>query len=299
MGKQKHFIALLNKGIDMKNYIDWINFKDDKALIASIIKTIFELHGLNFNENIAWYDSSNIVCSIGNYCIKLFTPDYVIDHNNYEFEKESFILKNAKTKECVPRIVAEGDIKYPSLKYIITERKTGISFDVFKLYDLTHKLQILSSCVEIRKRVFDDIDLTELNIVPRIKTLNIPFKHETVKRKILNEVIYQEPMDKIVHCDLKWDNFVIGENDSITILDYGDVHIGPLSVELAVFWMRFIKKDTELASFLNKYGKEIKKQVIQGICYHPFGNELLDNISNDYNIDYAAVTSLEELYSVI
>ena len=140
--------------------------------------------------------------------------------------------------------------------------------DIFNLYDIKNKLTKVNSLSELDKFYYENIDKAILKISEIINILN-----ENNFNKFLSE-------NKIIcHSSLYYQNFILGKNDKIYLIDFGGISLNNKVYDLARFARRVFYKNSfdtkvlnDIYKVYNKYYKfsEFEKTLFDSYLKHPY-----------------------------
>ena len=292
------------------NNDSWKFIKQSVDAFESLIKAVFDKHGLVYQKAESFVSGINAVFRIGDKAIKIFAPVesgfYFADY--YGIESEALNHAN-NVQVASPKLLFNGiiDDKYV-FKYIIMEFIDGQEAER-KIASFTEdEKRIFSTNVRnITKKLNVNIQSAIFPVLSRETCLlNDRWSRKdylesfcddrisVIKEMSFNDLVY-------VHGDIHAKNMIIDSSSDIYLIDFAESHIAPYYYEWwSIVFLLFKCNPTMMTAYFGDYrNEEFYSQLTNSILINEFGAVAVKEICEAMAIETSTLINISKLKELV
>ncbi len=293
----------------LTDWTSWLRVYKSREALAPVINCICEREKLRDTDFAAVSASTNAVFASGKFVLKIFAPPECGMEVGSDADIELFGLRRAsRLGISVPRPLAAGvvDDAY-AFRYIVMERIHGMHLNRaaremsgVQKQALGARLRDIADSLNTPCEDFGAADVLA-HALSHTGWTDYPASFQQERLYWLQALVLRD--DELVYChgDLNPDNVLVGDDMSISILDFADSVRAPRLYEHAVVASELFRFDK---SFMRGFfgdcdPMDVLEFCTEGLLLHDIGNEILPvHIGSEAEITSLAVMR-ERLYDLI
>lgn len=276
----------------VQNWDDWGRVFQSIPAFEALVQEIYRRENLPFSPPKHLTPGTNAVFRVGNTVAKVFFPRESGLDPFPDFHNEAAVCARL-TEERIPtpRLLAQGMIRDAyDFYYIITEYSPGEEAgDWLASASPAEKRAFALGLRELLTRLnrpaeglLPSIDLLRRAVEnPRLEQLP-PTLREDLRQRARSLDLSQKVL---VHGDLTGENLLVSKTGEITIIDCADACLAPAWYELGPIVFELFRCDPFLlGSFAGEDRESFAEQVLDAVCIHDFGADLLREAARRENL---------------
>ena len=287
------------------NWQDWGRVFQSIPAFTPLAREICRREGLPWRPLSPLTPGTNGVFRCGDLVLKIFFPKESGLDPEPDFRTETAACRQAAAWGVpTPQPAAQGMIsdKY-DFYYLATAYSPGKEAgDWLSAASPAQQERFVEQLKELLSRLnhpslglLPDRDLRrEARENPRLEKLSPKLRKDLLAR--LETLDLENPV--LVHGDLTGENLLVGEDGSLTVIDWADAHLAPDWYELGPIVFELFQGDGQLwRLFAGKDPEGFLEQLLDCLCIHDFGPDFL--VQWAQRLEREPFTALEEVQELL